>query len=218
MKPVFAALCAATLIAVGPTISIAQTTLVSYTFGDQSTPTTALTATSVASNLTAGLFSVSDGSFTSTNFTTDSPPNSPAVSDTGSWNDGTPTKYFSFTVTPASGYQFNVTSISFDYRQTSTGAASYQIDVGSNSNVTSGSFSVNTGWQSLSSSITVNALSGSTEFRIYGYGGSNGGFAIDQVTLQGNVSAIPEPSTYAAIAGGLALLGTMWWRRRQPSR
>lgn len=30
-----------------------------------------------------------------------------------------------------------------------------------------------------------------------------------------NLSAIPEPSTYAAIFGGVALAGAIWWRRRE---
>lgn len=33
-----------------------------------------------------------------------------------------------------------------------------------------------------------------------------------------SVSAVPEPSTYAAIAGGLALAGVMLWRRRAACR
>lgn len=43
---------------------------------------------------------------------------------------------------------------------------------------------------------------------------NNRGFA---GTLTYSVSAIPEPSTYAAIAGGFALIGAMLWRRRPGS-
>ncbi len=39
--------------------------------------------------------------------------------------------------------------------------------------------------------------------------------SVDGLSLGGSVSAIPEPSTYAAIFGALALVGTVWHRRRQ---
>jgi len=42
-------------------------------------------------------------------------------------------------------------------------------------------------------------------------GSSSQGLGLDNVS----VSAVPEPSTYAAIAGVLALGGVMWHRRRQ---
>src|SRR5687768_5645702 len=86
-------------------VSLGQAqTLVSYNFNS------GLGASTVATHIdSASVFSVSDGAFTSTAFTTASPPDTPAVSDTGSWNALTPTKYFSFTITPEEGYEFSVT-------------------------------------------------------------------------------------------------------------
>lgn len=39
--------------------------------------------------------------------------------------------------------------------------------------------------------------------------------ALDNFAYTATASAIPEPSTYAAMAGGAALLGAMWQRRRR---
>ena len=44
---------------------------------------------------------------------------------------------------------------------------------------------------------------------------SGGAFRIDDVSFYGSASAIPEPSTYAAILGIAALGGVVWHRRRQ---
>jgi hypothetical protein len=190
--------------------------IVTFNFNDQSSPTATLTASTVASHLTVGTFSVSDNAFTSTNLTTGSPPDSPAVGDTGSWNASSPTKYFSFTVTPDAGYSLTITGISFDYRQTATGAANYQINIGANTNVASGSFSTDSAWHSVSSSLTLTALTNGTEVRIYGYNGGVGSFGIDRVTLNGSVTAVPEPATYATIAA-LCAFGFAAFRPKRKS-
>ena len=44
-------------------------------------------------------------------------------------------------------------------------------------------------------------------------GANSQGLGLDNVRL--TASAVPEPSTYAAIAGAGALLGAAWHRRRQ---
>ncbi len=170
---------------------------------------TPLVASTVNSNLASVTnFTVSDGSFTSTAFTTGTPPDSPAVADSGSWDAASPTKYFSFSFTPTSGYSVAITGISFDYRQTPSGALNYQIDVGSNTSVASGVFTRDSTWRQLShSSITLSGLINSNEVRIFGYGGGTGSFGIDRVTITGSVTAIPEPSTYAAILGAVVLAG-----------
>jgi hypothetical protein len=200
-------------LAAGTPVS-AQTTIVAFNFNDQSSQAATLTASTVNSNVTVSSFSVSDGSFTSTNFTTGTPPDSPGVADSGSWSATSPTKYFSFTITPNSGYLVGIATISFDYRQTPTGAANYQINIGTDTNVTSGSFSTDSTWHSVTQSITLTAFSDSREVRIYGFNGGSGSFGIDRITFSGTVSAIPEPSTYAAIFGAAALAAAIWSRRR----
>ncbi len=41
------------------------------------------------------------------------------------------------------------------------------------------------------------------------------GFTVDDVIVSRGMAPIPEPSTYAAIAGALSLMGVMVWRRRR---
>lgn len=191
--------------------------LVSYEFTNQSTVAAALAPTSVAPHLSAGAFFVSDGSFTSTSFTTGSPPAAPAVSDSGSWNALTPAKYFAFTLAPDPGYEFEITGIAFSYRQTSTGAANYQVDVGAIANVASGTFLTDSVWHTATANLEVSDAVSAQEIRIYGYNGGAGSFGIDSITLAGNVSAVPEPGAFGAAAGAAVLLGAML-RRRSPFR
>jgi hypothetical protein len=70
-------------------------------------------------------------------------------------------------------------------------------------------------WHLASSSITL-TFSSATTFHITGTGASTsaGAFRIDDPTFTGTVSAIPEPSTYATIAGGIVFAGAIWQRRR----
>ncbi len=110
----------------------------------------------------------------------------------------------------------SITGISFDYRQTASGALNYQVDIGSNSNVASGGFTRDSAWHQVAhGSITLSGLTGSNEVRIYGYSGGAGSFGIDRVILTGAVTAIPEPSTYAAIVGAVALAGVVIHRRKK---
>ncbi|HVT73804.1 MAG TPA: hypothetical protein VHD61_11750 [Lacunisphaera sp.] len=195
----------------------AQVSLVTFAFTDQSSQAATLAPTSVAPHLSAGSFTVSDGSFTSTNFTTGAPPDSPAVADSGGWASSTPAKYFAFTITPAAGYQVDISAISFVYRQTSTGAVNYQVDVGLITNVLSGSFLTDSAWHSVSSSVALDGLATAQQVRIYGYNGGSGSFGLDSVVLTGNVTAIPEPGAAAACAGIAMLFAAAHrWRARSP--
>jgi hypothetical protein len=54
-------------------------------------------------------------------------------------------------------------------------------------------------------------MSDTEVFAMFGTSLSSGFVAMDNFT----VSAIPEPSTYAAMAGAVALVGATVWRRRQ---
>ncbi len=162
-------------------------------------------------------FSVSDGSFTSTAFTTESPPNSPAIADSGSWNALSPTKYFSFTVTPLAGYTLSLTTLTFDYRQTGTGALNYTISAAGTQIGSAGTFTRDSTWRSVNHALNLSNITTATEIRIYGYGGGSGSFGIDTVTLNGTAS-IPEPSTYALVFGALALACAVIHRRRGKGR
>jgi hypothetical protein len=59
-------------------------------------------------------------------------------------------------------------------------------------------------------------------FRIYGWNSTSGSGATyirnltgNDLVISGTVTAVPEPSTYAAILGGVALVGVMVTRRRK---
>lgn len=49
------------------------------------------------------------------------------------------------------------------------------------------------------------------EFRIYSWRG--GMLNVDELTVFGEVTAVPEPASYAVLAGAIALFGAMWCRR-----
>lgn len=133
--------------------------------------------------------------------------------------------YIQFTVTPLSGSAFTPTSFVFNWERSGTGpgsvtlrssADSYSSDLGS---LTGLSASLTTG-----NSITITGLTNlttATTFRLYGYGATatsgTGGFdtSSNAVNVQLNGTAIPEPSTYAAIFGAVVLGGAVWHRRRQ---
>jgi len=68
----------------------------------------------------------------------------------------------------------------------------------------------------------MQSITGTVTFRLYGWGATNAGGVFGLGRLSGNdlaiggsLTAIPEPSTYAAIVGVLALGGVMWQRRRK---
>ena len=127
-----------------------------------------------------------------------------------------------FTLTPNSGYQLSITSITFGYRATSTGPIAYAVRSNADSyaaNLASGAITNDAAWSSSGAqSITLSGLSTTTTLRIYGSGASAGGgtFRVDDVTIAGSVAAIPEPSTYALILGAVALAGVMFRRHRPP--
>jgi len=155
---------------------------------------TNLSASSTATNVGASDFTVSpDGTFSSVSF--GHAENGDSVYDGGGWGDVTPTKYYSFTITPTSGYEVTLTGITFDARQTSTAALDYTVVIGGGT-VATGTFTRDSDWYTIPKSITLSSLASATEVRIYGYNGGGGNFAIDNVTLTGTVTAVPEPSTY----------------------
>ena len=133
---------------------------------------------------------------------------------------------FQFTLTPDEGYSLTISNISFATRSSSTGATQVAVRSsidGFGTDLATGA-SPNGSWSLLSpgsfSSITATSP---VTIRIYGYGNTlsstgTANWRIDDLSVNASVSAIPEPSTYAAIAGAGSLLGAIWWRRRNRNR
>jgi hypothetical protein len=137
------------------------------------------------------------------------------------WTGTTPgSNYFEFTITPSAGHSVSLTSISFGSRSTTTGPTAYSFRSsadGYGSSLTTNSLTNDGNWQASGTQSISLTFTGTTTFRLYANGASSAGgtLRVDDFTLNGSVSAIPEPSTYAAIFGATALVGTIWHRCRQ---
>jgi hypothetical protein len=123
--------------------------------------------------------------------------------------------YFTFTITPASGFSVSFSDFVYTGQASGSGATSVafrsSIDsfAGDIGTPTTGGTTID-----LSDSAYQN-LTTATEFRLYGWGASASGgtFSVNSFTFNGTVSAVPEPSEYAGLAGA-GLIGFALWRRR----
>lgn len=141
--------------------------------------------------------------------------------------------YFTFTLSADSGYSLSLSTVTLRLFNTTSGPTNAALfsSVGgfSSGSAAITSFSL-TGNANNDQTITLSSgsfsnLTGTVEFRLYAYGGGTSttdklrfrDLTGNDLTVTGTLSAIPEPSTYAAIAGAVSLLGTVYWRRRQRS-
>ena len=227
MKHCFSALC---LILIPATFAVRAQAQVVWNFGTATG--TASPTSGILSNLTAGAVT-QNNNFGSTTMLSNSSAsttysgasgnyNAAASAVAGAFNVSSST-YFEFTLTPSSDYQVSVTAVSFGTRSTASGATTVALRSSSDSYGTAlASGSSNTTWALVSvsslTSITGTATSPLT-FRIYGYGGTGSSgtanWRTDDISVTASVTAIPEPSTYAAIFGVAALGFAAWQRRRQ---
>lgn len=203
----------------------------SYTFGTTTTNQTT-TASSVNSLTTFNNFSAGSG-LNNIAFVAGSGTNNRAYTATG-WTTNTSidsNDYFQFALQATSGNRVTLSSVGFralgDTSGT-TGPASLQLayalgatpstftNVGSVQNTTGSwtNYSV-----SLSSVPTLTQATSLITFRLYGYssGNNNGSLSVDDVTVNGTVEPVPEPTT---ILGGMAALGIggAIQRKRQKAR
>lgn len=201
--------------------------LVIYSFGPSATPTTA--PTFVASDLSASVFSALSGSpTTGSGAPVFSAGSGGSYFSASAWNATAPgTNYFEFTVTPAAGFEFAATSLSFGYRATSSGPTAFAVRSSVDAfgtNLAAGTFLADTAWHATGTlALAMVPIDVATTFRIYASGASSGlgTLRVDDVTLAGSVgaAAIPEPSTWGAFAGAVALASAAWRRRaRQETR
>ncbi len=197
-------------------VASASAQLVTYTFGPTTSPV--VTADLVADHLSASVFSGYTGGPSTGG---SSPLSSGAYFNASTWSTSE-NNYFTFTITPESGYQFTSVSLSFDYRATSTGPTTLAIHSNADSYASSlDSFTItrDTNWYSSGvRSVSLGNITTATTFRIYGSGASSnsGTLRVDNVVLNGSVSLtpVPEPST-CALLGGVAVLGFAGFRRRR---
>jgi len=199
----------------------ADSTILEYSFTSQSLAPTVTTA-----NITGGSFSSTDGtaSFTTSN---SSPVSSGYTGSTGSyylnsnhWTSAS-SNSLQFTITPASGYELDLSSISFGYYTSGTGPSSYSITIGTNTPLTGSITQGSSSWSLVSIPSLTTVVSSATTITVTFSGASStaGTIHLDDFSLIGNVtlSAVPEPSTYALI-GGVAALGLVGIQRFRSRR
>ncbi|MFA6287064.1 MAG: hypothetical protein WC661_06715 [Opitutaceae bacterium] len=241
IKYVFAGL----IIGLCPMIARSQTTLANYNFTSASVASTVSVGGVAASTFTSPKsyfnFSSSNGTAyvfptTVVNGSGGTSAYSTTVADAIANN-----RYFQFTITPDSGNQVALSALSFNYGAiTASGSfpqAGAPITVAfevrsSVDNFTTSIGSVSASFNQSENNVTglytinLTSISGysllttATTFRIYAYfssgtPGYSDSSRLDNVSLTGTVSAIPEPSAYAAGMGVIALCGAVAFSRRR---
>ncbi len=139
------------------------------------------------------------------------------------------TEYLTFSVTPNSGYQLSLDSLSFDIAQVFIGGGyslSYALRSsvdGFASDILTGSVTTTSGvFSTVTADLSGAAYQGLTGFtaRLYLWDGNNGAnnyILLDNIILSGATAVVPEPE-HAAVVFGLSLLGWLPLRKRTPPR
>jgi hypothetical protein len=126
---------------------------------------------------------------------------------------GSTGNYFQFTITPNASQSVSVTSINLGYRTSSTsGPNAFTVKSSADNysgNLASGALAnSDTNWHSLGATSVTLTFTSATTFRIYASGAASNTptWRVDDLILNGTVSAIPEPATYALAVGACLLL------------
>lgn len=151
------------------------------------------------------------------------------------------TEYLEFTVTPGNGFQYSLSSISLSAGRTSTGPRQFVVRSSADnytSNLAASATSplsvVGNNIVQLTDNTTTNLVAGQSitlssgafsqltsalTFRIFAFNAEGAGqFRLDNVAINGAVSAVPEPAATAALAGlGALLCGALARRNKKSS-
>lgn len=204
--------------------------LVSWNFGDGTASLVASSGTPV-DNLAIGTISSFTGQALATNTTS---PSSGYAGASGGFSGSfgavagafnvSSSSAFTVTLTPLAGYQVSVSSISWGNRSTGTGPTNVALRTSADgfaADAFSSGVVTDSTWALINSGPLTNVFGTATDpltLRIHGYGGTSaaiGNWRIDDLSMNLSLSAVPEPSTYAALAGALSLAGAIWHRRRR---
>ncbi len=192
--------------------------LMGYSFGPNATNYTNA-ATVVAGNTTLSGFDFTGTGTLDTNGSNALTGQAYAVA--GGWDiDGFDVgdQYLEFTMTIDSGFAFQLEDFGFGYQSSEniTIGAYYSTDgfatynqLGTDTAITN----TNVGAAFLTN-LGISGLDGTIDFRFYGYDAAtgNGNLEIDEVWMQGSLTAIPEPS--AALLSSLGVLALLRRRKR----
>jgi hypothetical protein len=145
--------------------------------------------------------------------------------------------FCSFTITPDSGFELDLTRLEFTNRRSSTGPTAFEIRTSLDGFLPLATFTspaTFTGNNRISLDLTAADLTVPVEFRLYGYGslddagnwrlgvnaGSSNNTLPANLQLFGDLSpvqALPEPGTLLLLGAGLAGFAAFAaWRRRRP--
>ncbi|MEM7390910.1 MAG: PEP-CTERM sorting domain-containing protein [Verrucomicrobiota bacterium] len=132
-----------------------------------------------------------------------------------------PARYLTISITVNPGFEMDLTSLDISERVTPTGPTTgeirYSVD-GFASSLGTGPLNMSMTFTNQSLPLNDNNLTGTIEFRLYASGAANamGAFQVDNIVLNGTIlpsgSSVPEPSTFALLAGSGILIAL---RRRK---
>lgn len=203
--------CASLVAALIAPLTADAATLVNFTFPAVGS----LAPTTQAANITASNVGLSSGTIGENVTTGTYFANEPYIQGTG-WTATTQAgaKYFTFTLTANAGYQFDLTRIFFNAYATGSGPSAVGISLGANP--VAALNAPDSTLFAVDQSITgQNGLS-TVEIRIQGWRNESrvttggGDLRIDDLLVEGNVFAVPEPSALF-----LGLLGAVGFARRR---
>lgn len=203
----------------------AQVTLVSWDVNAQNAVSSATLAGSLAANISDGSLSLgtgvsassATGTFGASGF------NQTTLASAITAND-----YISFTITPAAGYAISISSISYLVGK-SSGSTSFSAvltsdKTGFNAAAALDTYSFSSASPTvrsitLTSTSVLQSITAATEFRIYGVSSNTDTFRVRDnsgvdLSINGTVSAIPEPSSYAVVTVSAILVAAALKRRR----